>query len=112
MSSHLPIYETTHFFERESDDQNFKKRALLQCQCIEHESTVYLRTVFNVSILETGLSFYVVIVRATQRTSHLQSKGKTFISQYLLEPVSIQARPRGVETSTLSLCCQTLYQLS
>ena len=59
-----------------------------------------LTTVFYVSILEIGLSFYVVIVLATQRTSHSQSKGKTFISQYLVDPVSI---PRGRNRDTLAL---------
>ena len=57
------------------------------------------------SILETGLPFYVVVVRATQRTSHSQSKGKTFISQYLVDPVSI---PRGRNRDTLALLSSAL----
>ena len=41
LNDHLPIYDTTHFFKWEFADQNFKKRALLQCQCVEHESTIW-----------------------------------------------------------------------
>ena len=50
--------------------------------------------------------------QATQRTSRLQSKDRTFISQYRVDPVSILARPRGVETATHSLCSQALYRLN
>ena len=37
------------------------------------------------SLFETGLQFYLVI-RATWRSSHLQDKGSTFISQSFLRP--------------------------
>ena len=39
-----------------------------------------LGTLFLFLLLETGPTFYVVI-QATRRSSHLQGKGSTFISQ-------------------------------
>ena len=44
-----------------------------------------LGTLFLCLLLEMGLPFYVVI-RAIQRSSHLQGKGSTFISQSFLRP--------------------------
>ena len=80
LNDHLPIYETTHFFKWESADQNFKKRASLQCQCIEHESTIW-QLYFTFPFWRQDYHFtWSSSDVATQRTSHLQSKGKTFIS--------------------------------
>ena len=60
-------------------------------------------------LLETGPPFYVVI-RATQRSSHLQGKGSTFISQSVLGP-ECWSGP-GIQTCDLPLCSQALYRLS
>ena len=69
----------------------------------------WLRTLFLRLLLETGLPFYVVI-RATRRSSCLQGKGSTFISQ-LFKDLEYWSGP-GSRTHYLMLCIQALYQLS
>ena len=52
---------------------------LFECQCIQHESTDWRHYILRLQ-LETGPPFYVVIL-ATRRSSRLQCKESTFISQ-------------------------------
>jgi len=56
--------------------------------------------------LETGLPFYVII-RATWRSSRLQGKGSTFISQVFEDP-ECWSSP-GNRTHDLPLCSQAPY---
>ena len=60
-------------------------------------------------LLETGPPLYMVI-RARRRSSHLQGKGSTFISQSFLN--SEYWSSREIRTRDLPLCRQALYQLS
>ena len=60
-------------------------------------------------LVETGPPFYVV-VRATRRSSRLQSKGSTFIPQ-LFEDLEYWFGS-GNRTQDLPLCSQLLYRLS
>ena len=52
-----------------------------------------LRTLFLRLLLETGPPFYVVLL-VTRRSSHLQGKGSTFISQSFLDH-EYWSNPRG-----------------
>ena len=68
-----------------------------------------LGTPFLRLLLETGPPFYVVI-RAKRRSSHLQGKGSTFISQ-LCWDLEYCSGP-GNRTSDLPLCSRALFRLS
>ena len=59
--------------------------------------------------METGPPFYVVS-QATRRSSRLQGKGSTFISQLFWDPEYWSAP--GNRTRDLPLCSQALYRLS
>ena len=61
------------------NETGFKKGTLFECQCILHESANWRHYILRL-LIETGPPFYVVI-RATRRSSRLQGKGSTFISQ-------------------------------
>ena len=57
-----------------------KKKALYLSVNVFSTKVLIGDTIFLRLLMETGTPFYVVI-RATRRSSHLQGKGSTFISQ-------------------------------
>ena len=70
---------------------------LLECQCIE-KSKVLIGDIILFFLPETGPSCYVVIP-ATGRSSRLQCKGTTFISQLFIEDLESGTVP-GIEPAT------------
>ena len=101
LNDHLPIYETTDFFKWEFADQNFKKRALLQCQCIEHESTTW-QLYFTFPYWRQDCHFTWSSFEPRKGPAIRKAKAK-HLFRSILWTLSVY---RGVETATLLLCCQ------
>ena len=99
------LVHTQHMqFKRQP--QHFKKCILFECQCIQHESTNKGHYFLHL-LLKTGPPFYVVI-RTTRRSSRLQCKGSTFISQLFQDP-EYWSGP-GNRTRDFPFRCRMLYR--
>lgn len=113
LNDHLPIYEITHFFKWIGRSK-LRKNALCCSVNVLSMKVLFDDSIFTFPYWRQDCHFTSSSGRATQRTSPLQSKGRTFISQcpVNVDPDSILAGPRGVETATHSLCSQAPYRLS
>ena len=74
------INKIEHFKPQTQIIVRFSKTNVLYLSVNVFSTRVFTGTLFLRLLLETGLHFYVVI-RATRRSSLLERKGNTFISQ-------------------------------
>ena len=76
----LGVFHLYHLFHAKWALSGEKKIALSLSVDVFSRKVLIGDTIFKSGLVETGPPFYVVI-RATQRSTRLQGKGSTFISQ-------------------------------